>query len=80
MLQTSIGNGEAYSFAAKGQAENPVTLSFVRDTGRVVASGEQCEAELSYWNVKTHNYVKDTKKLHGEACERVVSRLKDYVP
>ena len=80
MLQPSIGGGDTYAFAAQGQAENPVTLSIAKDTGRVVASGVQCEAELSYWNVKTHNYAKDTIKLHGEACERVISRLKDYVP
>ncbi len=80
MVQTSIGDGKSYAFAAEGQADNPVTLSLIRSEGRQVASGIQCDAQLSYWNAKTHSYTKDVHQVHGEACEHLINKLKDYVP
>ncbi len=80
MIQSSIGDGESYAFAAEGQTENPVTLSVIQKTGREVASGSTCQAELNYWNADSRVYMKEQARLQGKSCNKLVSRLKDYVP
>lgn len=80
LVQTSIGDGESYAFAAEGQTENPVTLSVIHKMGRNVASGGDCQAELSYWSAQKHAYVKEQTELQGAGCARLVQKLKDYVP
>lgn len=80
MVQTTINDGERFAFAAEGQAENPLTFSVYRGEGRKVASGAACTTEISYWNKKSKAYVTEQKSLEGNACDRMLSLLKDYVP
>ncbi len=80
MVQTDIGDGDSFAFAAEGQAENPVTLNVSRvQEGRVIAS-MSCRAELSYWNKGARTYKKDRADLQGKACEDLIVRMKEFVP
>lgn len=81
MVQTRIGDGERFAFAAEGQAENPVTFSVVKseDEGRKVAS-QSCDSEISYWNKKSKSYVSERKTITGKSCDNLIALLKDYVP
>ncbi len=80
MVQTNIGDGDSFAFAAEGQSENPITLNVNRiNEGRVVAS-LRCRAELSFWDKKSHSYTKDRVETEGKACENLMVRLKEYVP
>lgn len=80
MIQTKINDGERYAFAAEGQAENPLTISVVKNEGRSTASGAVCESEISYWSKKSKSYVNETNVVKGKACERMLTLLKDYIP
>ena len=82
MVQTSIGDGESYAFAAEGQADNPVTLTFVPVSGRKVASSgaSVCNAELAYWSGKTKSYVKENHKVVGKSCNKLIGKLREYIP
>ena len=80
MVQTDIGDGDSFAFAAEGQAENPVTLNVSRiHEGRVIAS-LTCRAELSYWNKGERAYNKDRAVIQGKNCEHLIERLKEFVP
>ncbi|HEY8279555.1 MAG TPA: hypothetical protein VIH99_08030 [Bdellovibrionota bacterium] len=80
MVQTKIDDGERFAFAAEGQAENPLTFAVTRAEGRNVASGESCDAEISYWSKNSKAYVTEKKALAGKSCVRMMGLLKDYVP
>lgn len=80
MVQTSLGDGESYAFAAEGQTENPVTLSLLREQGRRIASGQSCNAELAYWNQKQRTYTKDNARVDGKSCAQLIQKLKEYIP
>lgn len=81
MVQTKIGDGERFAFAAEGQAENPVTLAVAPGEGRKVASaGDVCSAEISYWSKSAKSYVTERKSVSGKSCTRMLGLLKDYVP
>ncbi|NUM89057.1 MAG: hypothetical protein HUU37_07630 [Bdellovibrionales bacterium] len=80
MVQTNVGDSDLFSFAAEGQADNPVTFSVGRvKEGRVPAS-VACEAELQFWNKGDRAYQKDRAEVRGDGCEKLLSRLKSYVP
>lgn len=80
MVQTNVGDSDLFSFAAEGQAENPMTFSVGRmKEGRVPAS-VSCEAELQFWNKSTRAYQKDRTEVRGSGCESLISRLKNYIP
>lgn len=80
MVQTKIDDGERFAFAAEGQAENPLTFAVTKGEGRSVASGNSCDAEISYWSKRSKSYVTERKSLAGKPCERLLSLLKEYVP
>lgn len=81
MVQTQIDDGERFAFAAKGQAENPITFSVNKGEGRGVASGStSCTAEISYWNKSAKAYKTERKSVQGKDCTAMITLLKDYVP
>lgn len=80
MVQTSLGDGDTYAFAAEGQGESPVTLSLLRETGRQIASGQKCNVELAYWNAQSRAYTKEATNVEGKSCAQLVKKLKDYIP
>ena len=82
MVQTKIGDGERFAFAAEGQAENPVTFSVTKGEGRNVASsgGDACTTEISFWSKTAKSYVTERKPVTGTACAHMLALLKDYVP
>lgn len=86
MIQTSLDDQDLFSFAAEGQTETPITLTFSRNEGRQYASLEAagaasaCSVELSFWDGKNKKYQKDEANIQGERCDRVVEQLRSYVP
>jgi hypothetical protein len=83
LVQTGLGDGDRYAFAAEGQSENPITFSVSRGDGRSVASGKpaaSCGTEISYWSDSAKSYMTERKDVTGKSCERMLGLLKDYVP
>lgn len=86
MVQTNFDDQDIFSFAAEGQTESPITLTFARNEGRQFASVEAanqasaCSVELSFWDSKNKKHKKDEANIQGERCDRVVDQLRSYVP
>lgn len=79
LKKTFNAEGEYYAFVGGEKPEYPSTFSVSKSQGRSVASGNVCQAQLSYWSENAKAYVTDGSQMDEKKCESLLAKMKEFL-